>query len=122
MQLQYQYNRQKALGVISDEIGNNTFSNPYASRGVYGNSLLSALAGSSGSIAAGLLNGGFSGFSDINRALLVAGVLSKTGVDLEKIIKVAGLMTLGGAMYTSLTNHTNQQTAKIPTTLEDATA
>lgn len=119
---QHQYNRQKALGVISDEIGNNTFSNPYASRGVYGNSLLSALAGSSGSIAAGLLNGGFSGFSDINRALLVAGVLSKTGVDLEKIIKVAGLMTLGGAMYTSLTNHTNQQTANIPKTLEDASA
>ena len=61
---QHQYNRQKALGVISDEIGNNTFSNPYAARGIYGNSLLSGLHGSSGSIAAGLINGGFSGFSD----------------------------------------------------------
>jgi len=119
---QHQYNRQKALGVISDEIGNNTFSNPYAARGVYGNSLLSGLHGSAGSVAAGLINGGFSGFSDVNRALLVAGVLSQTGVDLEKIIKIAGLMTLGGAMYSSLTNHTNGQTANLPKTLEDASA
>ena len=119
---QHQYNRQKALGVISDEIGNNTFSNPYAARGVYGNSLLSGLNGSAGAIAAGLIGGGFSGFSDVNRALIVAGVLSQTGVDLEKIIKVAGLMALGGAMYSSLTNHTNGQTANLPKTLEDASS
>ena len=117
---QHQYNRQKALGTIADEIGNNTFNNPYSARGAYGNSLLNALAGSSGAIAAGLLNGGFSSFSGVDRALLVAGVLTRTGVDLEKVIKVAGLVTIGGAMYTSLINHTNQQTANLPKTLEDA--
>ena len=92
----------------------NNFSNPYAARGVYGNSLLSALGATQGSINAGLINGAFSGVTDSNRALVVAGVLSATGVDLEKLIKIAGIAGLGTAMYTSLTDHTNNQTANIP--------
>ncbi len=119
---QHQYNRQKALNVISTELDTNAFTNPYASRAVYANSLFSALNDTTGSIDAGLLAGGFRGFSDANRALVVAGVLSATGVDLEKIIKIAGLMALGNTMYTSLANHTNSQTADIPKTLEDASS
>jgi|TARA_R110002167_G_scaffold314281_1_gene519984 hypothetical protein len=119
---QHQFNRQKALNTIVTELDANSFNNPYAPRATYGSSLFSALGSTSGSINAGLINGGFSGFSDVNRALVVAGVLSQTGVDLEKIIKIAGLMTLGTAMYTSLSNHTNNQTANIPKTLEDASS
>lgn len=119
---QHQYNRQKALNTISNELENNAFTNPYAPRAVYASSLFSALNGTTGSINAGLINGGFSGFTDANRALVVAGVLSATGVDLEKIIAIAGLMSLGTTMYTSLANHTNGQTADIPKTLEDASS
>tara|TARA_R110002074_G_scaffold3462_1_gene18368 strand:- start:8877 stop:10676 length:1800 start_codon:yes stop_codon:yes gene_type:complete len=117
---QHQYNRQKALNTISDEIDANTFSNPYAPRSTYGSSLFTALGSTQGSINAGGIANGFSGYSDANRALVVAGVLSATGVDLEKIIKIAGLTALGTTMYSSLINHTNGQTANIPKTLEDA--
>jgi len=119
---QHQYNRQNALNTISDELANNAFTNPYAPRAVYASSLFSALNGTTGSINAGLINGGFSGFTDANKALVIAGVLSATGVDLEKIIAIAGLMSLGTSMYTSLANHTNGQTADIPKTLEDASS
>ena len=117
---QHQYNRQKALNTIADEIDANTFTNPYAARSTYGSSLFSNLGTSQGSINAGLLAGGFSGYSDANRALVVAGVLSATGVELENIIKIAGLTALGTTMYSSLSNHTNNQTANLPKTLEDA--
>lgn len=119
---QHQYNRQSALNTIANEVEANNFSNPYAARGVYGNSLLSALGATQGSINAGLINGAFSGVTDSNRALVVAGVLSATGVDLEKLIKIAGIAGLGTAMYTSLTDHTNNQTANIPKTMEDASS
>ena len=117
---QHQYNRQKALNTIADEIDANTFTNPYAARSTYGSSLFSNLGTSQGSINAGAIAGGFSGYSDANRALVVAGVLSATGVDLENIIKIAGLTALGTTMYSSLSNHTNNQTANLPKTLEDA--
>jgi hypothetical protein len=119
---QHQYNRQSALNTIANEVDANNFSNPYAARGVYGTSLLNTLGANAGSIQAGLINGAFSGFTDSNRALVVAGVLSATGVDLEKLIKVAGIAGLGTAMYTSLTSHTNNQTANIPKTMEDASS
>ena len=119
---QHQYNRQSALNTIANEVDANNFSNPYAARGVYGNSLLSALDSTQGSINAGAINGAFGGFTDVNRALVIAGVLSATGVDLEKLIKIAGIAGLGTAMYTSLTDHTNNQTANIPQAMEDASS
>ena len=103
---QHQYNRQSALNTIANEVEANNFSNPYAARGVYGNSLLYGnTLGATCKVPynAGLINGAFSGVTDSNRALVVAGVLSATGVDLEKLIKVAGIAGLGTAMYTSLT-------------------
>ena len=119
---QHQFNRQSALNTIADEIDANNFNNPYSAKGVFGTSLLNTLGAHQGSINAGLIDGAFSGFTDSNRALVVAGVLSATGVDLEKIIKIAGLTALGTSMYTSLTDHTNNQTANIPKTMEDASS
>ena len=119
---QHQFNRQSALNTIAAEIDANNFNNPYSARGIFGTSLLNTLGAHQGSINAGLINGAFSGFTDSNRALVVAGVLSATGVDLEKIIKIAGLTTLGTSMYTSLTDHTNNQTANVPKTMEDASS
>ena len=55
-------------------------------------------------------------------ALIFAGVLSQTDIDLEKFLKIAGLTALGLGMYNSLTNHTNTQTANIPQTMQDADA
>ena len=119
---QHQYNRQAALNSIADEIAANNFSNPYAARGAYGNSLFNSLASSAGGTEVGLLNTAFSGFSDVDKALIFAGVLSQTGVDLEKFLKIAGLSALGIGMYNSLTNHTNNQTANIPSTMQDASS
>lgn len=119
---QHQFNRQSALNTIASEIDANNFNNPYSARGIFGTSLLNTLGAHQGSINAGLINGAFSGFTDSNRALVVAGVLSATGVDLEKIIKIAALTGLGTSMYTSLTDHTNNQTANVPKTMEDASS
>ena len=123
---QHQFNRQKALNSIANEIDANNFSNPYLARGSYGSALLSALGSSAGVTSttngiAGLTNA-FSGFSDADKALIFAGVLSQTDIDLEKFLKIAGLTALGLGMYNSLTNHTNTQTANIPQTMQDADA
>ena len=120
---QHQFNRQSALNTIADEIDANNFNNPYSARGIFGTSLLNTLGAHQGYTNAGLIDGAFnSGFTDANRALVVAGVLSATGVDLEKIIKIAALTGLGTSMYASLTDHTNNQTANIPKTMEDASS
>ena len=119
---QHQFNRQSALNTIASEIDANNFNNPYSARGIFGTSLLNTLGAHQGSINAGLIDGAFGGFTDSNRALVVAGVLSATGVDLEKIIKIAALTGLGTSMYTSLTDHTNNQTANVPKTMEDASS
>ena len=63
---QQQYNRQAALNSIANEIDANNFTNPYAARGAYGNSLFNTLGSSSGvtSPIHGVtgLNSAFSGF------------------------------------------------------------
>jgi archaellum component FlaG (FlaF/FlaG flagellin family) len=123
---QHQYNRQKALNTIANEIEANNFSNPYLARGSLGSALFSALGSSAGvtSTTNGVtgLNNAFSGFSDADKALIFAGVLSQTDIDLEKFLKILGLTALGLGMYNSLTNHTNNQTANIPQTMQDADA
>ena len=123
---QQQYNRQAALNSIANEIDANNFTNPYAARGAYGNSLFNTL-GSSSAVTSPIhgvtgLNSAFSGFGSADKALIFAGVLSQTGIDLEKFLKILGLMALGNTMYTSLINHTNNQTANIPQTMEDASS
>ena len=117
---QRQYNKSVALNSIADEIDANNFTNPYAARGAYGSSLLNTLGASTGVTNVGLLSSALSGFSTGDKALIFAGVLAASGVDLEQIIKIAGLSALGLAMYSSLTNHTNNQTANIPETMQNA--
>ena len=123
---QQQYNRQAALNSIANEIDANNFTNPYAARGAYGNSLFNTLGSSSGvtSPIHGVtgLNSAFSGFGSAEKGDIFAGVLRETGIDLGKFLEILGLMALGNTMYTSLTNHTNNQTANIPQTMEDASS
>ena len=119
---QHQYNKSVALNSIADEIEANNFTNPYAARSSYSSSLLSALAGTTGATNVGLVNNALSGFGSADKALIFAGVLAATDVDLEKVLKIAGLSALGLAMFSSLANHTNNQTANIPGTMQDASA
>lgn len=119
---QHQYNRQSALNTIADEIDANNFSNPYIQRASVGNNLLSILSASNGYTNVNNLNNAFSGFSSSDKALIFAGVLANTGVDIEGLLKVIGLSAIGVGMYNSLTNHTNNQTANIPQTMQDADA
>ena len=119
---QHQYNRQSALNTIADEIDANNFSNPYIHRASVGNNLLSILSASNGYTNVNNLNNAFSGFSSSDKALIFAGVLANTGIDIEGLLKVIGLSAIGVGMYNSLTNHTNNQTANIPQTMQDADA
>jgi len=121
---QHQYNKQSALRSIADEIDANNFTNPYATRGAYSNSLFSGLGASAGVGKIGDISSALSGknFSTAETAALFAGVMVASGVDLEQILKIGGLMLLGTTLFSSLTNHTNSQTANIPQTLADASS
>lgn len=119
---QHQYNKSVALNSIADEIEANNFTNPYAARSAYSSALFSAFAGTTGATNVGLVNNALSGFGSADKALIFAGVLAATDVDLEKVLKIAGLSALGLAMFSSLANHTNNQTANIPETMQNASS
>lgn len=119
---QLQYNKQSALNVFASEIDANNFSNPYVARTTASNSLLSSLSGSAGMSNFNALSSAFAGISSGDKALIFAGVLAATGVDLDGLIKVVGIAAIGGAMFSSLLTHTNGQTANIPQTIADASS
>jgi hypothetical protein len=121
---QHQYNKQSALRSIADEIDANNFTNPYASRGVYSNSLFNGIGASTGVSKIADISSALSGknFSTAETAALFAGVMVASGVDLEQILKIGGLMLLGTTMVSALTDHTNSQTANIPQTMADASS
>ena len=119
---QHQFNKQSALRSIADEIDANNFSNPYAARGAYSSSLFGSSALATGATNVGLLNSALSGFGTGDKALIFAGVLAASGVDLEQILKIGGLALLGTTLFSALTNHTNNQTANIPQTMADASS
>jgi hypothetical protein len=126
---QHQFNKQSALGSIADEIDANNFTNPYVARGAYTTSLFNDLSGTDNTAPVynqvseiGDISSALSGFSTVDKAAIFAGVLAASGVDLDKILKIGGLMVLGTAMSSSLTNHTNNQTANIPQTMADASS
>jgi len=119
---QHQYNKQSALRSIADEIDANNFTNPYATRGAYSSSLFGSSALATGATNVGLLNSALSGFGTGDKALIFAGVLAASGVDLEQILKIGGLALLGTTLFSALTNHTNNQTANIPQTMADASS
>mgnify|MGYP000601379997 CR=1 FL=1 len=119
---QHQYNKQSALRSIADEIDANNFTNPYATRGAYSSSLFTGLGASLGVSKIGDISSALSGLGTGDKALLFAGVMAASGVDLEQILKIGGLALLGTTMFSSLTNHTNNQTANIPQTMADASS
>jgi len=119
---QHQYNKQSALRTIADEIDANNFTNPYATRGAYSSGLFGTSALATGASNVGLLSTALSGFGTGDKALIFAGVLAASGVDLEQILKIGGLGLLGTTLFSSLTNHTNNQTANIPQTMADASS
>lgn len=120
---QEQFNRQSALNTIASELAGNNFTNPYTARadnsigliGTFSNTL--ATVTGIGSIDLALGN-----FSSTDKALIFAGVLSATGVDLDKILKIGTIAGLGLAMFNSLKNHTAGQMTNLPTTLSDASS
>ncbi len=119
---EHQYNKSVALNSIADEIEANNFSNPYAARGAYSSSLFGSNGLATGATNVGSLISALSGFSTVEKAAIFGGVLAATGVDLDQIIKIAGLSALGIAMFSSLVDHTNNQTANIPQTMADASS
>jgi|TARA_B110000263_G_scaffold45268_1_gene37301 hypothetical protein len=119
---EHQFNKQSALRSIADEIAANNFSNPYAARGAYSSSLFGSSGLATGEANVGALSNALSAFSTGEKALIFAGVLTATGVDLEQILKIGGLALLGTALFSSLTDHTNNQTANIPQGMADASS
>ena len=127
---QAQYNRQAALNTISSEISNNNFTNPYDARSqasinslnrIY--SLPITINGTDTTSYAQLTNvrNTFSFLTDPARggsvalaAVVYAGISEATGIDIEKLILGAGLITAGIAMFTDLQSHTNDQATDIP--------
>lgn len=133
---QAQYNRQAALNTINSEITNNNFTNPYNARSQAAISNLNSINNIPITIndyhtgqpiqtttynQLGALSGVLSPLLDENlgggvavAALIYAGIAEATGIDIEKLLLGAGLITAGVAMFTDLQNHTNDQATDIP--------
>ena len=133
---QAQYNRQSALNTINSEITNNNFTNPYNARSQSSISNLNSInsipiiindyhtgqptqttiynqLGSLSNTLSPLLDENLGGGAVV-AALVYAGIAEATGIDIEKLLLGAGLITAGIAMFTDLQNHTNNQAVDIP--------
>lgn len=122
-----QFNRQKALGIISSEIASNNFSNPYlsvASNGIANYTTYSAHPGVSAlsdtNSVFNLLSDTNLGGSSLTKSTILAAVLSNTGVKFDDILKGAIIGGLAIDMFNSLKSHTENQILDLPQTLEDA--
>lgn len=122
-----QFNRQKALGIISSEIASNNFSNPYlsvASNGIANYTTYSAHPGVSAlsdtNSVFNLLSDTNLGGSSLTKSTILAAVLSNTGVKFDDILKGAIIGSLAIDMFNSLKSHTENQILDLPQTLEDA--
>lgn len=127
---QAQYNRQSALNTISAEISNNNFTNPYDARSqasinslnriyslpitIDGNQTTSYAQLGNIRSALAFLTDPARGGSVALAAVVYAGISDATGIDIEKLILGAGLITAGIAMFTDLQSHTNEQATDIP--------
>ena len=122
-----QYNRKEALSIISSELADNNFTNPYTSVSNDGISNyteynsspgVSSLSGADNSfnLLADTSNGG----SVLLKSTIIAGVLTETGLDFDKILLGATLGTAAIGMFNNLNLHTGQQIQDLPQTLQDA--
>lgn len=138
---QYQYNRQAALNTISQEISNNNFTNPYNARSQASISNLNSISAQPITITdaatgqtiqttsynqLGGVRDSLSPLMDTSRGggialatAVYAGLASATGVDIEKLILGAGLITAGVAMFGNLQNHTDGQVADLPAKMSE---
>lgn len=112
---QEQYNRQQALNTISNEIANNSFSNPFDLINELGRNAYTQLATNPTVIAIGLLAGAINGHPD-KEAILQYFIDNGIGVNW---LTVATLPTLANSLYDQLQQHTDQQIANLPQTLQD---
>jgi|TARA_B100000035_G_scaffold233265_1_gene201495 hypothetical protein len=120
---QEQFNRQAALSTIASEIAGNNFSNPYIGRADNSIGLIGTFSNTLATITGiGSIDVALNNFSATDKALIFAGVLSATGVDLDKILKIGTIAGLGLAMFNSLKNHTAGQMTNLPQTLSDASS
>jgi len=145
---QYQYNRQAALNTISQEISNNNFTNPYNARSQASISNLNSISSQTINIndyslgtpvspndnlittssynQLGGVRDSLSPLMDTSRGggvalatAVYAGLASATGVDIEKLILGAGLITAGVTMFGNLQNHTDSQVADLPAKMSE---
>ena len=138
---QYQYNRQAALNTISQEISNNNFTNPYNARSQASISNLNSISAQPITITdaatgqtiqttsynqLGGVRDSLSPLMDTSRGggvalatAVYAGLASATGVDIEKLILGAGLITAGVAMFGNLQSHTDGQVADLPAKMSE---
>lgn len=122
-----QYNRKKALSIISSELASNNFTNPYSTISTDGISNYTEYNSSPGLISLDSANNSFNLLSDTNnggsiliQSTVIAGVLAATGLDFDKILIGATLGTVAIDMFSNLNSHTEQQVQDLPQTLQDA--
>lgn len=138
---QAQYNRQAALNTISNEIGSNNFTNPYNARSQASIANLNSISAQPINIndyvlgtpinttsyaQLGNIRNAFSFLTDPARggsvalaAVVYAGISEATGIDIEKLILGAGLITAGVAMFTDLQGHTDGQVSDLPAKMNE---
>jgi hypothetical protein len=122
-----QYNRKQALSIISSELADNNFTNPYSAVSTNGNTNYTEYGSSPGVVSLNSANDSFNmlsnesnGGSVLTKSAIIAGVLSQTGIDFDKILIGAVLGTAAIEMYNNLNIHTSQQITDLPQTLQDA--
>ena len=122
-----QYNRKEALSIISSELSDNNFTNPYSIISTDGitnyteyNSSPGVSSLSSANNSFNLLSDNNNGGGDLVKSAIITGVLAETGLDFNKILLGATLGTVAIDMFNNLNLHTEQQIQDLPQTLQDA--
>ena len=122
-----QFNRKQALSIISNELKENNFTNPYASIASTGTTDFTAFNSSPGFNSLNAVNNSFSllnnptlGGTELAKSTIIAGVLSNTGLDFNRILAASSLGNNALSMFASLDSHTSNQISDLPQTLQDA--
>jgi hypothetical protein len=122
-----QFNRKQALSIISNELKENNFTNPYAmisSTGIINYNEYNSSPGfnelSTANNSFSLLSSPSYGGSELAKSTILAGVFSNTGLDFDRILSANSLGNNALSMYSSLNTHTSGQITDLPQTLQDA--
>ena len=122
-----QFNRKQALSIISKELKENNFTNPYAPIASNGTADFTEFNSSPGFNSLNAANDSFSllnnptlGGTELAKSTIIAGVLSNTGLDFNRILAASSLGNNALSMFASLNAHTSSQISDLPQTLQDA--